>query len=74
MGLTFETLSILGISSPVVFLLTVVYVFAFLVWNVAMAALFWRGAGRSAAASAPVPQRDAPPERTALRRDTVRSR
>jgi hypothetical protein len=43
-GLTFETTSILGISSPVVFLLMLVYVFAFLVWNAAMAALFWRGA------------------------------
>ena len=43
-GLTFETMSILGISSPVVFLLMLVYVFAFLVWDIAMAALFWRGA------------------------------
>ena len=43
-GLTFETTSILGISSPVVFLLMLVYVFAFLVWYVAMARLFWRGA------------------------------
>ena len=47
-GLTFETTSILGISSPVVFLLMVAYVFAFLVWDIAMAALFWRGAARSA--------------------------
>jgi hypothetical protein len=50
-GLTFETLSILGVSSPVVFLLTVAYLFAFLVWDIAMAALFWRGAARSAPVS-----------------------
>jgi hypothetical protein len=43
-GLTFETTSILGISSPLVFPLTVVYVFACLVWDIATAKLFWRGA------------------------------
>jgi len=37
-------MSILGISSPLVFLLTVAYVFAFLVWDIAMARLFWRAA------------------------------
>ena len=42
--MTFETTSILGISSPVGFLLMLVYVFAFLVWDFAMARLFWRGA------------------------------
>jgi hypothetical protein len=41
-GLTFETTSILGISSPIVFLLTLVYVFAFLIWYFALAARFWR--------------------------------
>lgn len=52
-GLTFETMSILGISSPVVFLLTIVYVFAFLVWDVAVAALFWRGGPGAAPVIAP---------------------
>jgi hypothetical protein len=51
-GLTFETTSILGISSPVVFLLMVVYVFAFLVWDIALAALFWRRSPGSAPVSA----------------------
>jgi hypothetical protein len=52
-GLTFEILSILGIGGPVVFLLMVVYVFAFLVWDIAMAALFWRGAPGAAPVGAP---------------------
>ena len=43
-GLTDETMSVLGITSPVAFLLTVVYVFSFLAWDIAMARLFWRGA------------------------------
>ena len=43
-GLTYETMSMLGISSPLVFLLTVIYVFSFLAWDIAMARLFWRGA------------------------------
>jgi hypothetical protein len=47
-GLAYETMSILGITSPVAFLLTVVYVFSFLVWDIAMARLFWRGAPRMA--------------------------
>ena len=42
-GLTYETMSMLGISSPLVFLLTVIYVFSFLAWDIAMARLFWRG-------------------------------
>jgi hypothetical protein len=52
-GLTFETMPILGIGGPVVFLLTVVYVFAFLVWDVAMAALFSCGGPGSEPAIAP---------------------
>jgi hypothetical protein len=48
-GLTYEVMSILGISSPLVFVLTVVYVFAFLVWDIALARLFWRGAPGSRA-------------------------
>jgi hypothetical protein len=48
-GLTNETMSILGISSPLVFLLTVIYVFCFLAWDIAMARLFWRGAPGSRA-------------------------
>ncbi len=49
-GLTYETMSILGISSPLVFLLTVIYVFCFLAWDIAMARLFrWRGAPGSRA-------------------------
>ena len=43
-GLADETMSVLGITSPVAFLLTVVYVFSFLAWDIAMARLFWRGA------------------------------
>ena len=43
-GLTYETMSVLGINGPAVFLLTVAYVFAFLVWDIAMARLFWRAA------------------------------
>ncbi len=43
-GLTYETMSILGINGPAVFLPAVAYVFAFLVWDIAMAGLFWRGA------------------------------
>ena len=43
-GLSYETMSILGINSPAAFLLTVVYVFSFLAWDIAMARLFWRGA------------------------------
>jgi len=43
-GLTYETMSILGFNGPAVFLLTVAYVLAFRVWDIAMAGLFWRGA------------------------------
>jgi hypothetical protein len=48
-GLMYEPMSILGINSPLLFVLTVVYVFAFLLWDIALARLFWRGAPGSRA-------------------------